>query len=100
MAMVHASSSFTVLLSYIFPCHHDYHFALFSSVINNEVNVDDVTTYSQGLFAAVIMLFLSNSCNSIVPLLKIQTVETCSSGIEFDPGSSWEVDHTVMIAVY
>jgi hypothetical protein len=43
--------------------------------------VDDVTTYSQGLFAAVIMLFISNSCNSTAPLLKIQTVETCSRAL-------------------
>jgi hypothetical protein len=67
--------------------------------------MDAVTTYSQDLFAAVILLFLSYSCNFTVPLLKIQMVETCSmqlesNGTECDPDSSQEVDHTVMLAVY
>jgi poly(A) polymerase len=57
--------------------------------------------YSQGLFAPVLLLFISYSCNSTVHLLKIQIVLTCSlqlesNGIECDPDSSQEVDHTVI----
>ena len=51
--------------------------------------------------SVVVLLFLSCSCNSAIPLLKIQMVLTyClqleSNGIGCDPDSSQEVDHTVV----